>query len=39
MRVGGTGVACLNTGRKFVGMELDLEYYQIAKERIDKHEI
>ena len=39
MGVGGTGVACLNTGRKFVGMELDLEYYQIAKERIDKHEI
>ena len=35
--VGSTGVACLNTGREFVGMELDLEYYQIAKERIEQH--
>ena len=39
MGAGSTGVACLNTGREFVGIELDLEYYQIAKERIEKHEI
>lgn len=32
-----TGVACLNTGREFVGIELDPEYYQIAKERIEQH--
>lgn len=37
MGAGSTGVACLNTGREFVGIELDLEYYQIAKERIEKH--
>ena len=37
MGVGSTGVAYLNTGREFVGMELDLEYYQIAKERIEQH--
>ena len=29
-----TGVACLNTNRKFVGVERDLEYFNIAKERI-----
>lgn len=39
MGVGNTGVACLNTGREFVGIELNPEYYQIAKERIEKHEI
>lgn len=38
MGAGSTGVACLNTGREFVGIELDLEYYQIAKERIEQHE-
>lgn len=39
MGAGSTGVACLNTGREFVGIELDLEYYQIAKERIEQYEI
>ena len=37
MGAGSTGVACMNTGREFVGMELDPEYYQIAKERIEQH--
>lgn len=31
---GSTGVACINTGRDFVGIELDDDYYQIAKKRI-----
>lgn len=31
-----TGVACINTGRKFIGMELDDEYFDIAKQRIEK---
>lgn len=31
---GSVGVACLNTGRKFVGVELDDKYYLMAKERI-----
>lgn len=29
----------MNTGREFVGIELDPEYYQLAKERIEQHEI
>ena len=34
MGSGTTGVACVNTGRKFIGMELDEKYYQIANDRI-----
>lgn len=34
MGVGGTGVACEETGRKFIGIEIDENYYKIAKERI-----
>jgi len=36
MGSGTTGVACVNTGRDFIGIELDPEYYQIAKKRIRK---
>ena len=36
MGSGSTGVACVNTGRKFVGIELDNGYFDIAKERIEK---
>ena len=35
MGSGGTGVACLNTGRCFIGIEKDPHYFHIAKERID----
>jgi site-specific DNA-methyltransferase (adenine-specific) len=35
---GSTGVACANTGRRFIGMELDENYFRIAKERILKAE-
>jgi len=34
MGSGTTGVACLNTGRKFIGIELDDNYFSIAKGRI-----
>lgn len=34
MGSGSTGVACKNTGRKFVGIEIDEKYYDIANERI-----
>ena len=34
MGSGSTGVACKNTNRKFIGIELDEEYFKIAKERI-----
>lgn len=31
-----TGVACVNTNRNFIGIELDENYFNIAKERIEK---
>jgi len=34
MGVGSTGVACKNTKRKFIGIELENKYYEIAKESI-----
>ena len=36
MGSGSTGVACLNTNRKFIGIELDEKYFNIAKNRIEK---
>jgi site-specific DNA-methyltransferase (adenine-specific) len=36
MGSGTTGVACINAGRKFVGIELDEGYFNIAKARIEK---
>ena len=33
---GSAGVACINTHRNFIGMELDETYFNIAKERIQK---
>lgn len=35
MGSGSTGVACVNTGRRFIGMELNQEYFDIAKYRIE----
>lgn len=35
MGSGTTGVACKNTNRNFIGIELDEKYFEIAKERID----
>lgn len=37
MGSGTTGVACINTGREFIGIEKKPEYYEIAKERIEKN--
>ena len=36
MGSGSTGVACIETNRKFIGVELDKKYFEIAKERIEK---
>ena len=36
MGTGATGVACLETGRKFVGVEIDKKYYDVSVERIEK---
>lgn len=38
MGSGSTGVACINTGRRFIGIELDQGYFDIAKTRIEKAE-
>ena len=36
MGSGSTGVACVNTGRDFIGIELEEKYFNIAKHRIDE---
>ena len=33
---GTTGVACVNTNRNFIGMEMDDNYFEIAKNRINQ---
>lgn len=38
MGSGSTGVACINTGRNFVGIELDSEYFAAAERRIKEAE-
>ena len=38
MGSGSTGVACKNTNRHFIGIELDTDYFNIAKERINSTE-
>jgi site-specific DNA-methyltransferase (adenine-specific) len=35
MGSGTTGLACVNTNRKFIGIELDDKYFEIAKQRIE----
>jgi site-specific DNA-methyltransferase (adenine-specific) len=35
MGSGTTGVACINTNRNFIGMELDDKYFEIAEKRIN----
>lgn len=34
MGSGTTGIACIRTGRRFIGIEISPEYFEIAKERI-----
>lgn len=36
MGSGSCGVACRNTNRNFIGMELDKDYFEIAKKRIER---
>lgn len=35
MGSGTTGAACANTGRKFIGIEMDEKYFEIAKNRVE----
>ena len=37
MGSGSTGIACINTNRRFIGIEKDDKYFNIAVNRIDKH--
>ena len=39
MGSGTTGVACVNTGRNFIGIELDPTYFETAKKRIEEAEV
>lgn len=36
MGCGSTCIACMKTGRKYIGFELDERYFEIAKERISR---
>ena len=36
MGSGTTGVACIHTNRKFIGIEKDCDYYQVASNRLNK---
>lgn len=36
MGSGTTGVACVNTGRKFIGIEMDAGYFAVAQKRISE---
>jgi site-specific DNA-methyltransferase (adenine-specific) len=39
MGSGSTGVACVNTNRHFIGIELDEGYFHIARRRIAEAEL
>ena len=39
MGSGSTGVACINTGRNFIGYELDEKYFEIAEKRLNETKI
>jgi site-specific DNA-methyltransferase (adenine-specific) len=38
MGSGTTGIACLNTDRKFIGIEINDYYFSLAENRLKKHE-
>jgi site-specific DNA-methyltransferase (adenine-specific) len=38
MGSGTTGVACVRTNRNFIGIEMDDNYFELAKERIEKEQ-
>ena len=36
MGIGRTGIACVNTNRNFIGIEIDKGYFDIAEKRINE---
>ena len=36
MGSGSTAIACMNTNRNFIGIELDKSYFAIAKKRVEE---
>lgn len=36
MGSGSTGVACMNLNRRFIGIEQNVDYFEIAKNRLGK---
>jgi DNA modification methylase len=36
MGSGTTGIACMNLGRRFIGIEIDPRYFEIACRRIEQ---
>jgi len=39
MGSGTTGIACLNTNRKFIGIEIESETFELAQNRINNHKL
>jgi len=39
MGSGSTGVGCLNLNRDFIGIEKDPKYFEIAKDRLERHQL
>lgn len=39
MGSGSTGIACVRTNRNFIGIELEKNYFDIAKDRIEKEQM
>jgi DNA modification methylase len=39
MGSGATGIACMNTGRNFIGIEIVEEYFIVAKKRIEQAQL
>ncbi|MEE1118638.1 MAG: site-specific DNA-methyltransferase, partial [Bacteroidales bacterium] len=39
MGSGTTGIACKNLNRNFIGIELDSQYFETAKQRISNHSV
>ena len=37
MGSGSTGIACMNTNRRFIGIEKEKKYFDIATKRINEH--